>query len=710
MKISFNSFRPFFFTRLTLSSLAFFLLLLTSHGSRQYSLEETLEAAEQIDLYVAEQLEVQGLARNEAVDDFLFSRRVHLDISGRIPTYQEQKRFLDSIEDSKRSLLIDQLLDSEGYVSHFYNYWADILRVKSRGRRTPMVSYQDWIKDSLRGNKPYDQFVTEMVTSEGYIWEDPAVGYYVRDAGMPLDNMSNTAQVFLGTRMQCAQCHDHPFDQWTQKEYYHMAAYTYGLRTQTRYRDMEGYQEFQRAARQAMRSEIVEEGGDPRDRRNYRNRFTGGQRRAMRDLFQPLQVEVKPTDRKLQLPDDYQYDDARPKQLVSPETPFGDELKVSRNQDPREAYADWMTSPQNPRFTIVIANRLWKKAMGIGIIEPVDDIKEDTVASHPELMEFLSDLMVSYDYDMKQFMRTILNTRIYQSIASLEDPVPGEPYYFQGPLLRRMTAEQLWDSVLALGVPGVDMRLGGDAQVRRLREGERRLQEQVENVNSLSGYEVYALVKSFGKTEEKYLEAEKEYQAQLANASTEAERRQLRRDFQRIRREKNAMLERMVQDVSGNRGAMMASMSDQGMMASDSNDYASMKKNGRPRYNPSMVRASEIVSPAPPGHFLRQFGQSDREIIENSNTEASIPQALALLNGAAPEMLTKRFSPLSVSVEKANSPKEREDVVFLSFLGRLPSDHERQLARKQMETHGSKKGYEMLISALLNTQEFRFIQ
>ena len=172
-----------------------------------------------------------------------------MDIAGRIPTFSELSEFLESENEDKRAQLIDELLESEGYVSSYYNFWADILRVKSRGRRTIMVSYQEWIKDSLRENLAYDKFVRELITSEGYVWDDPAVGYYLRDAGMPLDNMSNTAQVFLGTRMQCAQCHDHPFDKWTQKEYYHMAAYTIGLQSQLPYGKVPLSQDFQKIQR-----------------------------------------------------------------------------------------------------------------------------------------------------------------------------------------------------------------------------------------------------------------------------------------------------------------------------------------------------------------------------------------------------------------------------------------------------------------------------
>ena len=164
------------------------------------------QAVDKIDALIADDLKMADEERNPPIADEVFARRIYLDIAGRIPTYGELLRFLESKSSNKRSELIDELLGSEGYVSSNYNYWADILRVKSRGRRTIMISYQDWIKDSLRENKPYDEFVRELITADGYVWDDPAVGYYLRDAGMPLDNMSNTAQVFLGTRMQCAQC------------------------------------------------------------------------------------------------------------------------------------------------------------------------------------------------------------------------------------------------------------------------------------------------------------------------------------------------------------------------------------------------------------------------------------------------------------------------------------------------------------------------
>ena len=174
------------------------------------------QVSEKIDELVEANYKAKKIEPNAPVSDEVFVRRAYLDIIGRIPSMEEARAFLESGEAGKRTKLIDTLLGSEGYVSHWYNWWADILRVQTGLRDEAGTAYAEWVKDSLRKNVPYDQFVKTLVTAEGFVWDNGAVGYYLRDAGMPLDNMSNTAQIFLGTRLVCAQCHNHPFDRWTQ--------------------------------------------------------------------------------------------------------------------------------------------------------------------------------------------------------------------------------------------------------------------------------------------------------------------------------------------------------------------------------------------------------------------------------------------------------------------------------------------------------------
>lgn len=669
------------------------------------------EAAGKIDELVEAALDRNGLQRQDRAGDETFVRRIYLDVVGRIPTYRELQAFEESKSKNKRSELIDELLSSSGYASHFYNYWEDTLRIKSRGRKTVMVSYQDWVKQSLRDNMPYDRFVQELISSSGFVWDEPAVGYYLRDAGMPLDNMSNTAQVFLGTRMQCAQCHNHPYDRWTQQEYYHMAAFTFGVKSSVNgYRDIPEFEAFQEVARFVRRAEMRASGETGNDRQ--RKRGSQAERRMIRDIFEPLVTEVTVSDRKLKLPEDYGYKDGAPNQVMAAQTPFGPDVTVRKRDNAQELYAKWLTSPENPRFTKSIANRLWKKAMGVGLIEPVDDFKDDTVSSHPELMAYLEGLMIESDFDMKAYLRAIFNSRTYQSAVSQSEPMAGEPFYYTGPVLRRMTAEQLWDSVLTLAIRDLDTQSREGPQMINLRVREMGMKSHVDNVKKLNGKELYAIVKRLGSVQQNYIDLEKEFQAKINATEDKQEKASLRREFNKARNEKNAAVESLLARATGSepfdRREMLAEMSA-------SNDVAVVERLGArearklERQRRGLVRASEIVSPAPPGHFLRQFGESDRDIIGSSSDEAAIPQALSLLNGNLFYIINNKESVLTQEVQSASS-KSKIEVIFKSFYGRAPSQEERALVAEQLESYGARKGYQQVILALLNSQEFRFIQ
>ncbi|MCB1089290.1 MAG: DUF1549 domain-containing protein, partial [Verrucomicrobiae bacterium] len=386
-------------------------------------------ASQRIDQMIEKNYAAQGIQPNPPASDSTLVRRLYLDIIGRIPTHAETLDFIQSKEPNKRAKLIDSLLASDGYVSNHFNYWADLLRAKTElngnGQSAPAgLAYGAWIKESLRQNKPYDQFVREMLVASGSSWDNGAVGYYIRDFGMPLDNLAITTQVFLGTQIVCAQCHNHPFDAWTQMDYYHLSAFTYGMTASN-------VSPNQRTAFESL----------PRGKNGVSAEERQDLQRAFSEILKPVRFNnVFETSRSLRLPDTYKYDDAKPRSIVDPAVPFAPGAAVSDSENPIHAFASWMTSPENPRFTKVIANRLWKKAFGIGLIEPVDDLKEDTEASNPELMAFLEQRMVAFDYDMKKFLRMIYNTQAYQREASPKEVQLGEVYHFPGPVLRRMSA------------------------------------------------------------------------------------------------------------------------------------------------------------------------------------------------------------------------------------------------------------------------------
>ncbi|MEI6534147.1 MAG: DUF1549 domain-containing protein, partial [Verrucomicrobiaceae bacterium] len=423
--------------------------------------------ARQIDALLAKDWTKNKLKPNPPSSDEVFVRRLYLDVVGRIPTYRETEEFLSSPSGKKRPELIDRLLASEGYVQHFYNFWADILRAQTQpqngGGGVSGAAYTNYIKESLRSNKPYDQFVRELVSARGNVWANGAIGYYMRDRGMPLDNMAATVRIFLGTRIECAQCHNHPFDKWSQMQFYQMAAFTYGVDSND-YNGgpLKGVRNLMREHEESMRQKIKAAGAKPdpaliaeQEKLRAQSKHISEALSKIRDPLRYTSLDFQ--EKKLQLPLDYKYPDAQPKAVVQAATMMGGKLDGVQSAGLVDAYAKWIASPENPRFTNVIANRLWKKLFGLGLNEPVDELMDNTVAVNPELMEFLEKYMVAMNYDMKAYLRAVLNTQAYQNSVSREEATPGVAFHFTGPLLRRMTAEQMWDSFVALINPTPDM-------------------------------------------------------------------------------------------------------------------------------------------------------------------------------------------------------------------------------------------------------------
>jgi hypothetical protein len=579
---------------------------------------EVVKSARRIDELVEARLAAESLTSNPASTDDQFVRRIYLDVSGTIPTGRDAYYFVSSTRDDKRSVLIDHLLNQPGYASHSFNYWADILRLVDKPSNvTHLRPYADWLKNQLRSNAPYDKMVHRMLSAEGKPWENPAVGYKLRDRGMPLDNLNNTIRVFLGTRIGCAQCHDHPFDRWTQKEFYQLAAYEAGVRTVVS-RTQFKLDQSAEAQKQVTGTAL--------------NRLRQLERINREQVFEQINA-------RLRFPKDYAYTDAKAGDLVEPKVLFGAQPAVQKGTSRRTAFADWLTAADNPRFAKAIANRLWKRALGVGLIEPVDDIQDDSTASNPELMDFLTAEMVRLKFNLKEFQRIIYHTRTYQRQVTYEGRDTTRAYHFPGPVLRRMTAEQVWDSLLTLTLPAPD---------HYLRPSDKPYQ------NALSARPGMTAVQLVEK----------------ANQIVKAE--QDRRAADRKQAYKGVTLR----------------------------------------------RASELPQPLPDGHFLRQFGQSDRNIIAAGSTEGTVPQLLTLFNGPVTHMMLESGSVVNQEVLAA-ATSNRIDVIFLSILGRRPTSDERQIASREIRDTFQKykddpnkrlAGYGNVIWALLNTREFLFIQ
>lgn len=449
---------------------------------RPLSKSALMTNAKYIDSIIDAKLRSYNQRPNKITSDETFLRRTYLKIIGRIPTYSESVAFLtDRDRSSKRTRLVDSLLLTEGYVSHWFHFWADILRAKDNlGNRMSGVPFVDYIREFIAMNRPYDEWIKEMLSSSGPYWEkgNGGVGYFLRDQGMQLDNMSNTVRIFLGTSLECAQCHDHPFDRWTQKQFYEMAAYTEGSGNLRR-RGAENLNALNRLARTEQRR--LEQMEKPREARNLRD--------AARNISDLVQVGLESMGRgKIKLPNDYQYDNARPGEELRAKTIFGLATELDANfqaKGSRASYANWVASEANPRFTTVIVSRLWKEVFGMALIEPLDNMFDDTMATHPELQLHLEKVMVALDYDLKEFLRILYNTQTFQRQAPTREvmsrdakdtimppevkwvvagPYPQDPtrnsvpYFYQGPILERMSGEQIWDSLVTLAYPNIDNR------------------------------------------------------------------------------------------------------------------------------------------------------------------------------------------------------------------------------------------------------------
>lgn len=399
-----------------------------------------------IDELVDKNLRSKQIYKTKDLDEYSYVRRIFLTLIGRIPSQSELKEFIDNRDPSKKDKLIQKLLNSEGYVNHQMNWWSDMLRVKDRPAGTNInvgSVYREWLRESLRDKKPYDQIVRNLIASSGELYGDgPEVSYYVRDRGMQEDNLSHTIRIFLGTRLQCAMCHDHPFDRWTQKEFYEMTAFTSGIGS-VRLNDAN--------KKIGKLNRIIREDGDERS-----GTFNNWRNQVRDSTFFGLD---NGGTGKIKLPKDFAEDNGAPgdtvlaKAIFTPKPIFDPK---DANPESRKALADWITSKDNPRFTTMVANRVWKHVFGVGLIEPIDTMMDDTVANNPELMKYLERIMVSVNYDLREYKRVLLNTRLFQRRSMQQDYKSLEKYSFAGPLLRRMTGEQVWDSLVTLVYNEID--------------------------------------------------------------------------------------------------------------------------------------------------------------------------------------------------------------------------------------------------------------
>lgn len=345
-----------------------------------------------IDEHVFANLQQIGVPLSALCDDSTFLRRVTLDIAGRLPTAEESRAFLSNDDSEKRSEWIDELLRSPGYADYFANKWTALLKNRRDDASdiTSNFAFHAWVRDSLLTNVPYDQIVRELLAATGTVIANPAVAWYKR-VKEPKQQMEDVAQLFLGVRMQCAQCHHHPFERWSQNDYYGLSAF------------------FTRVGRKP----------------------TGIQGEDL--IFHQRGVAAAKN--------------IKTGMMIQPSA-LGDNVgDITPDQDPRLQLSDWLSDPENPFFAKALANRYWKHFFKRGLIEPEDDIRDTNPPTNPDLLAALEDHFLSSGFDLKELIRAITNSRTYQleSIPQDQNLVDRQNYSRFYP--RRLQAEVLLDAI-----------------------------------------------------------------------------------------------------------------------------------------------------------------------------------------------------------------------------------------------------------------------
>ena len=348
-----------------------------------------------IDQHVWTKLEKLGIAPSPLCDDATFLRRLYLDAIGTLPTADEVRHFLADTDSNKRPAAIDAVLQRPEFADYWALKWSDVLLVNSEslGPRGA-YAFHRWLRQQIADNRPYDQWVRELLTASGNSAKNGPVNFY-RAMRTPPELTKTVSQAFLGVRLDCAQCHHHPFEIWAQEDFYGLAGFFNGLQHQKLSPD---------------RELVYHAGHQP--------------------ATMPLTGEVVPTRALAAEPADFSA------------------------ADPRIALADWLTAADNPWFARLAANRLWKHFLGRGLVEPEDDLRSTNPASNEPLLAYLTEQVVDGGFDLKAVTRLILRSRVYQLSAATNDTNFDDEQNFSHHLVKRLPAEVLLDAICEVtGVP-----------------------------------------------------------------------------------------------------------------------------------------------------------------------------------------------------------------------------------------------------------------
>ena len=666
------------------------------------------------------------------IDDLAYLRRVSVDLIGRIPTGVEIDEYMAWPKSVRRQKVVDKLLQHERFNDRWTVFYADLLRLRSNAEGgSALVAY---VHKAVEDGMPYDELAHRLISSGGKAGSVPEVGFILGDDADPMALAGITSQVFMGIRISCAQCHDHPFDKWTQKDFYGFAAYFGKTRRQERRindRVLGVY------TTELPQSTILwpPEGA-----------ATSEKRQPMPPVFPISFVEEESQYRPLARLNQLRQEDDAPEPVASNEPSLDDllagaakkakrqtegslgsldvfdEAKTDvrgidlqaaayRNSELRAKLADLITDPRNPYFSQSFVNRVWAELMGHGFVEPIDDFSDHNPASHPETLSFLADEFVANGFDLRHLVKTIVLSDAYR--RSRADGLPEADRLalernFQAAPMRRMISEVLYDSIITAGhlfeikhPAGQNLKtVWQESRMTKKPSGDNSIDLAALQPNSqanpamsktMSGPQAMSS-KQTGYDFEKAIEID--FDAVLAESKTEDA---IEVEQMTVKTPEELEAERLANEMKRQRMG-----------------YVDVFTRAVIDDNPTYSTAMRMQSPAPDGHFVRVFGQTDRnELGAERDQSPTMRQALMILNGQLTNEAA-RVGQLEPIYELIAGEKPNVDsairLAYREVLTRKPTESDLKNAREVIGLAETPlQGLADLRWVLLNSHEFRFL-
>jgi hypothetical protein len=672
----------------------------------------------EVDRLLAAENEGRTVVLAPTIDELAFLRRVTVDMVGRIPTEQEIRDYLKTPAAERRSQAVERLLADPRLADRWTVFFSDMLRIRSYTDGGAQLTA--FVHKAIEEGMPYDVMCKQLIAANGKAGSVPEVGFILGDNADPMALAGVTSQVFLGIRISCAQCHNHPFDVWTREQFYGLAAY---------------FGKTQRIESQLTRAVYTteteqttilwppEDQADVKDRKPMPPAFPF----AMDDPDKPAEyivrlVRLRTAQQQASTADagptvDDLLAEAGERAEATAEGALPDAFDVEgearregknlrvqddlyRASELRRELAEYVTSPRNRYFSRAFVNRVWAELVGRGFVEPIDDFSETNSPSHPRTLDYLAEEFVAQGFDLRAVLRLVTNSQAYQRgrLTDVDEATRQEAESaFASSPLRRMPSEALFDSIVQAGhlfevkyPEGANMKTvrnlvrielddpaGGLAQIGKADDGGRMKGMQGQMVAQAGGYDLESAI-------------EVDFDAVLA-AANEA-----------------PQVEEM--SIVSNEELEAMQMTDAAMRAR----YVERWVETQVDDNPLFASAMRMASPADPSHFLRVFGQPSRESLgEHRDDSASMRQALMMLNGRLTHEASRvgEFEPIYQYVEGAKADlKKAIRLAYREALTREPSADEVTEAQEIIaQAQTPREGMADLRWVLFNCHEFRFL-